>query len=103
VSDTETGQVAFLGTMREVNTPMPNPVIIAVRLKIENRQVSEIENIVVRRQPGGDELWKRSAVLTGVPGGDPGGAESFARDLISHRQRYLSALKRMTAKSIPLR
>ena len=33
-----------MGTMREVNAPMPNPVIIAIRLKIENRQVSEIEN-----------------------------------------------------------
>jgi hypothetical protein len=48
VSEPEAGQVAFIGTMREVNAPMPNPVIIAVRLKIESRQVSEIENMVVR-------------------------------------------------------
>src|ERR1044071_3024636 len=48
VTDPEAGQVAFIGTMREVNAPTPNPVLLALRLKIENRQVSEIENLVVR-------------------------------------------------------
>ncbi len=33
VTDTESGQVTFMGTMREVNAPMPNPVIIAIRLR----------------------------------------------------------------------
>ena len=44
-ADTETGQVVFMGTMREV----PNlAVIVMIRLKVVNRQISEIENFVVR-------------------------------------------------------
>jgi len=61
VSDTEAGQVAFIGTMREVNAPMPNPVIIGIRLKIENRQVSEIENLVVR------DAQRATDLESGVP------------------------------------
>jgi hypothetical protein len=58
VTDPEAGQVAFMGTMLEMNAPMPNPVITAVRLKIENRQVSEIENIVVRDAQAATNLEK---------------------------------------------
>ena len=45
VTDTETGQVAFIGTMRE---DPALAVIIALRLKVQNRQITEIENMVVR-------------------------------------------------------
>src|SRR5882724_5745620 len=73
VSDTEAGQVAFMGTMREVNAPMPNPVIVMIRLKVENRQVSEIENIVVRDALAATNLEKwgkpNSAFLEDVPAG----------------------------------
>jgi len=44
-TDTDTGQVVFMGTMREV----PNlPVIVMIRLKIANRLITEVENFVVR-------------------------------------------------------
>src|SRR5260370_4329751 len=56
VTDTDAGQVAFIGTMREDPS---NPVIVAIRLKIENRQVSEIENIVVRDAQAANNLEKR--------------------------------------------
>lgn len=45
VADVETGQVGFLGTMRE---DPANPVILGLRLKVQNRQITEIENLVVR-------------------------------------------------------
>ena len=44
VDDQEAGQVAFLGTMKEANIP----VTVAIRLKIDARQISEIELFVVR-------------------------------------------------------
>ena len=44
-TDAETGQVVFMGTMREV----PNlSVIVMIRLKVVNKQIAEIENFVVR-------------------------------------------------------
>jgi hypothetical protein len=100
VTDTETGQVAFLGTMREVNTPMPNPVIVAIRLKIENRQVSEIENIVVRDARAATNLEKRSpdpAFLETIPAAQrPSRAE-----LIRVANLYLSALEKSDGTKIP--
>ena len=86
VTDTETGQVAFLGTMREVNAPMPNPVIIAIRLKVENRQVSEIENIVVRDALRSHESGKAGRARSGISRSDSRGPEGLARRTGSRRQ-----------------
>jgi len=58
VTDIQAGQVAFLGTMQEGNPPKPNLVIVAIRPKIENRQVSEIENFVVRNSQAAANLEK---------------------------------------------
>jgi hypothetical protein len=49
VADPESGQVGFFGTMRENSTP----IALAVRLKIENRKITEIET-VINRAGGGD-------------------------------------------------
>ncbi len=44
-TDVASGQVVFMGTMREV----PNlSVIVMIRLKVVNKQIAEIENFVVR-------------------------------------------------------
>jgi hypothetical protein len=47
IADPPAGQVGFLGTLRENDTP----VAIAIRLKIEHRLIHEVETIVVR-DPG---------------------------------------------------
>lgn len=44
VADPQNGQVGFLGTLRENDTP----IAIAIRLKIEARLIGEVETIVVR-------------------------------------------------------
>jgi hypothetical protein len=61
VADPQSGQVGFLGTVREND----RPVALALRLKIENRKISEIETIV---QSGG----------SGPPPGGRGGAATKA-------------------------
>ncbi len=49
VADPEAGQVAFLGTIREEgSTPEGTASPIAIRLKVKNRQITEIETLVVR-------------------------------------------------------
>ena len=48
VTDVEAGQVAFIGTIREEgNGGMTRPTSLALRLKVENRQISQIEMFVV--------------------------------------------------------
>jgi len=49
VTDVEAGQVAFIGNVREeARGPEGIPTAIAVRLKVENRQITEIETLMVR-------------------------------------------------------
>jgi len=60
VTDVEAGQVACFATIREEwRTPEGRGAVIALRLKVENQQITEIESIVVRPQtpmgpPGGN-------------------------------------------------
>jgi hypothetical protein len=49
VTDPEAGQVAFIGTIREeARSPEGTPTAIALRLRVENRQITEIETLLVR-------------------------------------------------------
>ena len=101
VTDTETGQVTFMGTMREVNAPMPNPVIIAIRLKIENRQVSEIENIVVRDVQAANNLEKWGAPNSVFLEAIPAAQRASRADLVRVGNIYLSALEKSDGKLEP--
>ena len=102
VSDPEAGQVAFMGTMREANAPMPNPVIIAIRLKVENRQVSEIENMVVRDVQATNNLEKRGAPDSVFLEAIPAAQRASRADLVRVANLYLSALEKSDGKSAPL-
>src|SRR5439155_14739195 len=52
VSDPKAEQVAFIGTLREENAQNKDgaAVLIALRLKVERREISEIELFVVRNE-----------------------------------------------------
>ncbi len=98
VTDPEAGQVAFLGTMREVNTPMPNPVIIGIRLKIENRQVSEIENLVVRDAQAATNLEKWGKPNPVFLEAIPAAQRASRAELVRVANLYLSALEKNDGK-----
>jgi hypothetical protein len=62
VTDTDAGQVACFATIREEgNSPEGTGAVIALRLKVVNRQITEIESIVVRPQIS---MGPRSAAKT---------------------------------------
>ena len=49
VTDPAAGQVAFIGTVREeAREPDGSPTAIALRLKVENRQITQIETLMAR-------------------------------------------------------
>ena len=97
IDDPDAGQVGFLGTMQEAG----QPVIIALRLKIENRKISESEIIVARGQMasgGAANLDKmgtpRKAFLEEVPP-----AERVSRlDLIKTANKYFSGMQQNDGK-----
>lgn len=66
VADPLTGQVGFFGVLKEFD----RPVLLALRLKVENRLITEIEHIVARNlnEVGLKNLvTPRTALLTSVP------------------------------------
>lgn len=93
VDDVQTGEVALMTTMTEAT----HPVSVAFRLKIDNRQISEIELFVVRTglngTNGAAELEKlgepNPVFLAAVP---PGERASRA-DLVKTANLYFSALQ----------
>jgi hypothetical protein len=63
VTDTEAGQVAFIGTLKED----AGSVMMALRLKVANRQISEIETIIVRPAAAGGAGGRGAAPNGGPP------------------------------------
>ncbi len=65
VTDPEAGQVAVIATIREEgNTLEGTAAPIAIRLKVKNRQIKEIETLVIRPTTGGP-------APKAAPGGSP--------------------------------
>ncbi|MGA3295707.1 MAG: hypothetical protein ABSE45_17205 [Candidatus Acidiferrales bacterium] len=102
VDDPEAGEVGFEGTMREAGANnASDPVILALRLKIENRNISEVETIVARGQMavgGARNLEKlgspRQGFLTDIPS-----AERVSRlDLIKTANKYFSGMQQDDGK-----
>lgn len=103
VADPEAGQVGFFGTILENGTS----AILAVRLKVQDRKVSEIETLVARGEAGGahGERGARNLEKMGRPNPvflEPvPAAESASReDLIRTTNMYFSGLERNDGKGV---
>jgi hypothetical protein len=97
VADPKAGQVGFLGTMRENGVP----VAIALRLKIENRLIREMETIVVRDQGAAQAIEAMGQpdplFLTPVPP-----AERRPRDeLIAVANKYYEGIEKNDGALVP--
>jgi len=102
VSDVPAGQVAFIGTLREENAQQKDgaPVLIALRLKVEKRNISEIELLVVR-----NENAARNCEKLGMPNHlfleDVPQAERMSRaDLVKTANMYFSGMQRNDGKGV---
>jgi hypothetical protein len=102
VSDVAAGQVAFIGTLREENSQQKDgaPVLVALRLRLQNRQISEIELLVVR-----NENAARNCEKLGMPNHlfleDVPAAERMSRmDLVKTANMYFSGMQRNDGKGV---
>ncbi|MGA9631940.1 MAG: hypothetical protein WBQ63_11000, partial [Candidatus Acidiferrales bacterium] len=102
IDDPEAGEVGFLGTMYEAGRgDTSDPVIIALRLRIFDRKISEVETIVARGQMaegGAKNLEKmgepRKPFLEDVPP-----AERTSRlNLIMTANKYFSGMQQDDGK-----
>ena len=121
VTDPEAGQVAFIGTIREeARNPEGSPSAFALRLKVENRQITEIETLVIRStaaQAGGRGTAPNGAPAPAFTGaavnlerlGSPNKlfleaippAERMSRDdLIKYANMYFSGMEKNDGKGV---
>jgi hypothetical protein len=96
IDDTRAGQVGFLGTMKEAG----QPVIVALRLRIDNQKISEIETILGRgqmAQGGAGNLEQmggpRPAFSEDIPPD-----ERVRLDLIKTANKYFSTMQQNDGK-----
>lgn len=94
VTDVPAGQVAFIGTILEDHRDraQSTPALVAVRLKVENQTISQIEQIVVRNENAAknvDAMTVRPGLLATVPQ-----AERMSRaELIKVSNLYFSGMQ----------
>ncbi|MGB9067714.1 MAG: hypothetical protein WCC21_04015 [Candidatus Acidiferrales bacterium] len=97
VDDPEAGQVGFEGTMQEAG----HPVIVALRLKIENQKISEIEMIVARggmAEGGAANLEKLGKPRAGFDEEIPAAERVSRLDLIKTANKYFSGMQKDDGK-----
>ncbi|MEP6962812.1 MAG: hypothetical protein ABI995_12090, partial [Acidobacteriota bacterium] len=94
-ADASVGQVVFFGTMREV----PNlPVIVMIRLKVANNQITEVENFVVRDAAAAkslEDFGRPSELFTTAI---PAAQRASRAALIQTADAYFSGLQRNDGK-----
>ena len=95
--DPEEGQVAFFGTMKENG----HGIALALRLKIENRRISEAESVVVRSPRTFDLMEKAGApdplLLETVPASD----RLSRTQLTAIANQYFEAIEQGNGKVAP--
>ena len=102
VADVPAGQVAFIGTLREENAAQKDgaPVLVALRLRVQNRLISEVELLVVR-----NENAARNSEKLGMPNHlfleDVPVSERLSRaDLVKTANMYFSGMQRNDGKGV---
>jgi hypothetical protein len=102
VADTQTGEATFLGTIREQGRQAGQevPGVIALRLKVANRQIPEVEMLVVRNENAAKNFEKlgqpNHLFQEAVPP-----AERMSRDdLVKTANMYFSGMQQNDGKGV---
>ena len=99
VTDVPAGQVAFFGSIEEQSRDPSkgSPAVIALRLKVRNHEITEIEQIVVRDEAAGkrvDGMTPNPVYLQSVPE-----SERMSRaDMIATADKYFSGMQQNDGK-----
>jgi len=102
VDDVPAGQVAFIGTLREEDRQKKdgNAVLVALRLKVDQQQISEIELLVVR-----NEMAALNSERLGMPNqlfleAVPQAERMSRADLVKTANMYFSGMQRNDGKGV---
>jgi hypothetical protein len=100
VTDIQTGQVAFIGTIREEgrSPSEPVPAAIALRLKIDNGLISEVETLVVRNERAAQNIEKLGAPHPLFTQTIPADERMSRDDLIKTANKYFAGMQQNDGK-----
>jgi hypothetical protein len=102
VTDTQTGEVAFLGTIYEQGRKAGERVgdVIALRLKVVNRQIPEVETLVVRTERSAQN-WEKLGTPNHLFQEAVPPAERMSReDLIKTANMYFTGMQKNDGKGV---
>jgi hypothetical protein len=102
VTDPPAGQVAFIGTLREENTMIKEGalVLLALRLKVDNRQISEIETFIVRSERAAQNVEKLGTPHRLFREPIPPSERMSREDLVKTANMYFSGLQLNDGKGV---
>jgi hypothetical protein len=100
VTDAPAGQVAFLGSIEEDHRD-PNqgtPALIALRLKVRNQQIAQIEQIVIRDENAGKRVEALGSPNPIYLQTIPANERMSRADLIATANKYFSGMQQNDGK-----
>ena len=102
VADMQTGEVAFIGTIREESRKPgePAPAAIALRLKIDKGQIAEAETLVVRNERAAQNLEKLGQPNAVFLETMPPPQRASREDLIKTANMYFSGMQQNDGKGV---
>ena len=100
VTDPQAGSVAFIGTIKEEGRTPSEPIgsVIALRLKVENRRISEAETFVVRNADTAVRLEKIATPNHLFLEAEPEAQRMSRADLIKTSNMYFSGMQQNDGK-----
>jgi hypothetical protein len=102
VTDPRAGQVAFIGTLREEDQRNKDgaAVLIALRLKVERRQISEIELFVVRNENAAKNCEKLGMPHPLLREAVPPAERMSRADLVKTANMYFTGMQQNDGKGV---
>jgi hypothetical protein len=102
VDDPQAGSVAFIGTIKEEGRTPNEPIagVIALRLKLQNRQISEVETFVVRNPQTAERLEKIGTPNHLFVEAVPESQRMSRADLIKTSNMYFSGMQQNDGKGV---
>jgi hypothetical protein len=102
VSDVEAGQVAFIGTVNEESSDpaQATPALIALRLRIVGKQISEIEQAVIRNVDAAKRVEALGAPNPLFLATIPESQRMSRADLIRTANMYFSGMQQNDGKGV---
>jgi hypothetical protein len=102
VSDARAGQVAFIGTLREENAQNKDGalVLIALRMKVKNRQISEIETFIVRNENAAKNVEKLGTPHHLFTDAVPPAERMSRADLVKTANMYFSGMQQNDGRGV---